>query len=82
MCLWFVFHDRKENGGIRQGYMGHLISIMNKIVKIKRNNAVFGAEFTQLNPEAASALEEFETGTLSEVIAIQEKLLVSSRNGL
>ncbi|XP_056633810.1 serine/threonine-protein phosphatase 6 regulatory subunit 3 isoform X1 [Diorhabda sublineata] len=59
--------------GIRKGYMGHLISIMNKIVTLCNNS--LGHYLKDNLPEVAKSLDEFKETTLEETNKIQETLL-------
>lgn len=65
-----------EKKNIRQGYMGHLISIVNHIVRIKLCSAL-EEQLKELKPETAVSLDEFRYGSLADVMEQQDKLLVS-----
>ncbi|CAG9856182.1 unnamed protein product [Phyllotreta striolata] len=65
--------QQSEKNGIRKGYMGHLISIMNKIVDLC--NAPLGQYLKDNLPDVAKSLEEFKESTLAETNKTQESLL-------
>ncbi|XP_076263224.1 phosphatase 6 regulatory subunit 1-like protein fmt isoform X2 [Rhynchophorus ferrugineus] len=69
-------NDAQQQDGkcIRQGYMGHLISIMNKFLELCSTTSL-GQYFKDLKPETAKNLETFKDTTLAAVNADQEKLL-------
>lgn len=56
--------------------MGHLISIVNHIVRIKLCSAL-EEQLKELKPETAVSLDEFRYGSLADVMEQQDKLLVS-----
>ncbi|CAG9763286.1 unnamed protein product [Ceutorhynchus assimilis] len=66
--------QQTEKKAIRQGYMGHLISLVNTIVQIKSSTAL-GEQLKELKPETATELEEFIAKNLAEAIENQERLL-------
>lgn len=64
--------------------MGHLISIVNYIVKLSQETQL-GDKLKELKPDTFADLEEFKAAQLAEVMEKQEKLLVreaDSFNGL
>lgn len=65
--------QQSQVNGIRKGYMGHLISIMNKIVNLCNNS--LGQYLKDNLPEVAKSLDEFKDTTLDETNKIQETLL-------
>ncbi|XP_018567800.1 serine/threonine-protein phosphatase 6 regulatory subunit 3 isoform X3 [Anoplophora glabripennis] len=66
--------QQAQEKGIRQGYMGHLISIVNKIVDLCSNTAL-GQYLKDNLPDVAKTLNDFKDTTLSETNKIQETLL-------
>jgi hypothetical protein len=66
--------QQKESNGLRQGYMGHLINIINKIVELCSNTSL-GKYLIDNLPEVAKSLDEFKESTLKETNAIQDTLL-------
>ncbi|XP_066256596.1 serine/threonine-protein phosphatase 6 regulatory subunit 3 isoform X2 [Euwallacea similis] len=60
--------QQSQKKAIRQGYMGHLISIFNRILPLSR-------QLKELKPETAAALEEFKITHLAAAIEQQDKLL-------
>ncbi|RZC37515.1 serine/threonine-protein phosphatase 6 regulatory subunit 3, partial [Asbolus verrucosus] len=66
--------QQKESNGLRQGYMGHLISIINKIVDLCSNTPL-GKYLIDNLPEVAKSLDEFKESTLKETNAVQDSLL-------
>ncbi|XP_063910492.1 serine/threonine-protein phosphatase 6 regulatory subunit 3 isoform X1 [Zophobas morio] len=66
--------QQKESNGVRQGYMGHLISIINKIVELCSDTSL-GKYLLDNLPEVAKSLDEFKESTLKETNAIQDTLL-------
>ncbi|KAG5873024.1 hypothetical protein JTB14_012624 [Gonioctena quinquepunctata] len=66
--------QQKQERGIRKGYMGHLISIVNKIVELCSTTSL-GQYLKNHLPEVAKSLEEFQETTLRETNKIQETLL-------
>ncbi|CAH0547223.1 unnamed protein product [Brassicogethes aeneus] len=63
-----------QEKGIRQGYMGHLISIVNKLDELCSIISL-GQYITDNLPEVAKSLEEFKETTLSETNKLQDSLL-------
>ena len=72
----FSFFRNGENN-VRQGYMGHLINIINNIVKECGKNEVLDA-YLKTNPskEIAKKWEELVTTDLVEINKTQQLLLV------
>lgn len=66
--------QQAEGKGIRQGYMGHLISIMNNIIELCSSTSI-GQYLKDLKPDTAQDLETFKETTLSQVNLEQQKLL-------
>ncbi|ENN79829.1 hypothetical protein YQE_03652, partial [Dendroctonus ponderosae] len=66
--------QQAEKKAIRQGYMGHLINLVNRIVKISKN-AEIADHLKTLKPEVADALEELRITKLAEVMEQQDMLL-------
>ncbi|KAJ8919864.1 hypothetical protein NQ315_006393 [Exocentrus adspersus] len=72
---WKENDEQQAQGtGIRQGYMGHLISIVNKVVDLCSSTSL-GQYLKDRLPDVANALNEFKDTTLNEVNKIQETLL-------
>lgn len=55
--------------------MGHLISIINKIVELCSNTSL-GKYLIDNLPEVAKLLDEFKESTLKDTNAVQDTLLV------
>ncbi|KAL1518299.1 hypothetical protein ABEB36_001941 [Hypothenemus hampei] len=58
----------------RQGYMGHLVSIANHLIKLRQNSLV-GDYLGEIKPEMLAALDDFKATTLTKVLEQQDKLL-------
>lgn len=58
--------------------MGHLISILNKLVDLCSSISL-GEYFKTNLPEVAKSLDEFKETTLSETNKLQDSLLVSTK---
>uniref|UniRef100_A0A6P7GX40 Serine/threonine-protein phosphatase 6 regulatory subunit 2 n=1 Tax=Diabrotica virgifera virgifera TaxID=50390 RepID=A0A6P7GX40_DIAVI len=65
--------QQSQEKGIRKGYMGHLISIMNKIVDLCNNS--LGQYLKDNLPDVAKSLDEFKENTLAETNSVQRCLL-------
>ncbi|CAH1119628.1 unnamed protein product [Phaedon cochleariae] len=66
--------QQSQENGVRKGYMGHLISLVNKIVELCSTTAL-GQYIKDHLPDVAKYLDEFKETTLSETNKIQETLL-------
>ncbi|KAK9709780.1 Mitochondrial carrier protein [Popillia japonica] len=66
--------QQTQTKGIRKGYMGHLISILNKIVNAC-NKTCLGQFLNDKLPDVSEKLHTFQETTLSETNKIQETLL-------
>lgn len=71
----FVNLIRAQEKGVRKGYMGHLISTVNKIVNLC-SNTFLGQYLKDNLPEVAKNLDEFKDSTLKEVNGTYDTLLV------
>ncbi|XP_019865401.1 serine/threonine-protein phosphatase 6 regulatory subunit 3 isoform X2 [Aethina tumida] len=65
---------QSQEKGVRRGYMGHLISILNKLVDLCSSISL-GEYFKTNLPEVAKSLDEFKETTLSETNKLQDSLL-------
>lgn len=73
--FFVVYSFRSQEKGVRQGYMGHLISITNKLVELCSTTTI--GQFLKDNiPEVSKKLKEFKETTLSETNKVQFTLLV------
>ncbi|XP_050517799.1 serine/threonine-protein phosphatase 6 regulatory subunit 3 isoform X1 [Diabrotica virgifera virgifera] len=68
--------QQSQEKGIRKGYMGHLISIMNKIVDLCNNS--LGQYLKDNLPDVAKSLDEFKENTLAETNSVQRCLLADA----
>ncbi|KAJ8985553.1 hypothetical protein NQ317_019937 [Molorchus minor] len=66
--------QQAQEKGIRRGYMGHLISMLNKIVELCSHTSL-GQYLKDNLPDVAKSLDEFGETTLNETNKIQETLL-------
>lgn len=66
--------QQSQEKGVRQGYMGHLISITNKFVELCSTTTI-GQYLKDNMPEVSKKLKEFKETTLSETNKIQFSLL-------
>lgn len=57
--------------------MGHLINLVNRIVKVTKSSKI-GDYLKAVKPEVANALEELRATKLTEVMEQQNMLLVRS----
>ncbi|KAJ8945940.1 hypothetical protein NQ318_016768 [Aromia moschata] len=66
--------QQAQEKGVRQGYMGHLISMTNKIVELCSSTSL-GQYLKDHLPDVAKSLDEFRETTLNETNKVQETLL-------
>ncbi|XP_008200387.1 serine/threonine-protein phosphatase 6 regulatory subunit 3 isoform X2 [Tribolium castaneum] len=71
---WKDNDEQQKANGVRQGYMGHLISIINKVVELCSNTSL-GKYLIDNLPEVAKNLDEFKETTLKETNSVQDTLL-------
>lgn len=74
---WKDNDEQQKANGLRQGYMGHLINIINKIVELCSSTSL-GKFFIDNMPEVAKSLDEFKDSTLKEANTLQDTLLVNN----
>ncbi|XP_050314209.1 serine/threonine-protein phosphatase 6 regulatory subunit 3 isoform X2 [Anthonomus grandis grandis] len=66
--------NQSEHKAIRQGYMGHLITMVTYILEITTETPL-GEWFKKVKPETANMLDEFKVATLQEVLEQQDTIL-------
>ncbi|VEN40012.1 unnamed protein product [Callosobruchus maculatus] len=66
--------QQAQEKGLRKGFMGHLISLVNSIVELCSNTCL-GQYLKEQLPDVAQSLDEFKETTLSETNKIQDTLL-------
>lgn len=75
MHLFIFIYCRTQSKGVRKGYMGHLINIVNQLVNLCSTTSL--GQFLKENlPEMSEALEKFKESTLQDINKKQETLLV------
>ncbi|XP_044748318.1 serine/threonine-protein phosphatase 6 regulatory subunit 3 isoform X2 [Coccinella septempunctata] len=71
---WEENDKQQEAKGVRQGYMGHLINIMNEIINCC-SKSYLGHFLKENHPEILTRLEAFKDTTLAEINKTQKILL-------
>ncbi|XP_045465084.1 serine/threonine-protein phosphatase 6 regulatory subunit 3 isoform X2 [Harmonia axyridis] len=71
---WEENDEQQKAKSVRQGYMGHLINIMNEII-ISSSESYLGQFLKEYHPEIHAKLEDFKQNTLAEINNKQTILL-------
>ncbi|KAL3275427.1 hypothetical protein HHI36_020188 [Cryptolaemus montrouzieri] len=71
---WKENDEKQKAKGVRQGYMGHLINILNELID-SCSKTYFGQFLKENHPQTHASLEEFKENTLKAVNETQRALL-------